>query len=105
MSAHQQIPVHDLRDTALVLTRSMCVAAERGDWNRVIEKEHQRRPFLTNYLNSVSPDQAADFILSVLQSDKIVMELGSRARNEAAGELRSINKGKRARVAYAESGE
>ncbi len=105
MSANLQKTPQALRESALALTQSMCVAAESGDWNLVIENEYQRRPLLAHYLYNASPEQAADFILNILQSDKTVMEFGSKVRDEAAGELRSINKGQRARIAYAENGE
>lgn len=105
MSADPQKTPQALRESALALTQSMRAAAQADDWVRVIEDEYQRRPLLADYLGCATPEQIAPFIDSVLQSDKIVMELGGKVRDEAAGELRSINKGQRARVAYAENGE
>lgn len=101
---HHKTP-DEVRNSALALTQSMCVAAEAGDWVRVIEDEYQRRTLLADYLSDAVPEQIAPFIDMVLQSDKIVMALGSKARDEAAGELRSISKGQQARAAYAENGE
>lgn len=105
MSIQQHKTPVELRDFTLALTQSMRAAAQAGDWVRVIEDEYQRRPIMTDYLSTAEPEQIAAFIDRVLCSDKIVMELGSKARDEAAGELRSINKGQRARAAYAASGD
>lgn len=104
MSLNTQASAQQLHETTMALTRSMCIAAENGNWNQVIEDEYQRRPLLAHYLHNASPEQAADFILNILRSDKTVLEYGSKARDEFAGELRSISKGQRARVAYAENG-
>ncbi len=105
MSTQQHHSPEELRDSTLALTQSMRVAAQVGDWVRVIEDEYRRRAIMTDYLRTAAPDQTATFIDRVLCSDKIVMALGSKARDEAAGELRSINKGQRARVAYAAGGD
>ncbi len=105
MSIQQHKTPEALRDSTLALTQSMRTAAQAGDWMRVIEDEHQRRAIMTDYLRTAAPDQTAAFIDRVLCSDKIVMELGSKARDETAAELRSINKGQRAQIAYAASGD
>lgn len=94
----------ELRDSTLALTQSMRTAAQAGDWVRVIEDEYRRRSMMADYLRTATPDQTAAFIDRVLCSDKIVMELGSKVRDEAAGELRSISRGQRAHVAYASNG-
>jgi hypothetical protein len=98
---------HDRRrraDEILQLTRSMHRLATEGDWDALVEQEQRRRPLLDGLFSRPFPATdspwAAVFIRQVLALDKETMELARAGRDDLAGGLGAIGRGRKATKAY-----
>lgn len=92
-----------LRD-AIDLSRNMLETAERGDWEKIIELEKQRR---VEMMASLQEPVAADEAELVNTSLQTLMQLNEqltgavqRARSESAREYANLQNGRQATDAY-----
>jgi hypothetical protein len=97
---------HQLLDQALQLSQRMNECGTAGDWAQVIELESRRSALLEQaFAESVPADEStARQIHAILSADKHLMSLGVEARNEAAAELASLQRGRKVQQAYHSAG-
>ena len=95
-----------LIDEALALTHAMLASGAEGDWDRVIELEPARRERLHRaFQPGAGIDQgAAAKAREILALDKQLVAAGVAARDQVAGELAGMNKGRKAAKAYGSIG-
>ena len=77
-----------------------------GDWRQVIELESQRSALLQQAFAEPAPadESTARQIHAILEADKRLMNLGVIARDEAAAELASLQRGRKGQQAYLSTG-
>lgn len=86
--------------------RAMKVAAEEGDWDRVIEIQRQRDQALRMFFEA--PVEAAEAstvetgIREILAVDRRVLELSQARMQTLSGRLEQLHQGRKARQAYAD---
>lgn len=92
-----------LRD-AIDLSRNMLETAARGDWEKIIELEKQRRAEMMASLQEPVAADEADLVNASLQT---LMQLNEqltgavqRARSESAQEYANLQSGRQAASAY-----
>lgn len=96
-----QSPQHDgpkrdsrwMLDHALALTRMMVSAAMAGDWELVTKLEEQRRDVLHGGL-------VAEHVAEVLELNRQLLEIVTRAKDEYERQLGGLARGKHAKAAY-----
>jgi len=86
------------------MTKLMLAHAQSGDWNTVISMEADRQLKMDEYFTmSPSAEDAewiTDGILSVINMDKEIMDLGRSDLDKLGDTLSQIQRGKRAQFAY-----
>ena len=88
----------------LELTRGMRLAAEEGDWDRLIALEEERRPLIAALFEP--PPQAPESpalrvaIKLIQDQDREIMSLAGAGLEEFRREMRTLDSGRRAVKAY-----
>lgn len=96
-----------LLDEALDLSREMLALSEKGDWNRVIELEPQRRDKINRALarRTTLNESDAGTIRDILALDKTLIRRGIEAREAVAAEIGQMRLGRKVSQAYRSVGD
>jgi hypothetical protein len=91
-----------LLDQAIELSHDMAALGAEGNWPQVIALEVQRSALLAQaFADDVPADEVTvRQIHSILEADKRLMQQSVEARDEAAAELASMQRGRKVRQAY-----
>ncbi len=93
----------------LELTQAMLAAAERRDWNRLAELEAERSRLVAACFGPprANRDSAAmvGCIRRMLELDREVIAIAENGLRDIAGEIASLERGRRAHRAYGDAAE
>jgi len=92
----------------LDLSQHLYALASRGEWDEVVKLEGERRELIqacfTPDASFEDPQATVQQIQKIMDIDARVMELGGKARTEAAQALSDIQRGRQAVSAYDKAG-
>ena len=92
----------------LAYTREMLQAARRGEWEAVAKQQAHRGQLIRDYFGvGVGPHEAPRVekgIREILASDRDLLDLTVRERDQVGAKVISLTRGSAARKAYAEGG-
>jgi hypothetical protein len=97
-------PVIQQLDAAVDLSRQMKRHAQSGEWEDLTELELKRRELILGSFKDPVPEsdaiKAKKAIEAILSLDKIIHNMSVEERDRLSGELKGMNKNRRAAGAY-----
>ena len=84
----------------------MLDAAKESDWETLTELNEKRQPILENYFTHIAPTLDTELLrdrIHVLQAmEQQILQYSQSMRDEVAGKLKGLHRGKRVEQAYSE---